>query len=223
MEACDEPHPENTSVYAVGVESNKTNAHAATWHAGAHSHILHNPVQVCQLLLCALLPLPDTGKELHQHVEGDAGYIFTCFGKLSSATSWVKALPHRRSLELHPAQAVPALWMPEHRLISQCGSVSCSSSSWLVQGHGAGCHFVQSRAGKRKPPAQSSMFPSSLQGLVALQTQADPQEGWHLLTVPPIFSRAGEIIGCACCSLSRVWLFRVCKCLCCVPCRRSAR
>lgn len=57
METSDEPHPENTSVHAVGAESNKTNAHAATWQAGAHSHILHNPVQVCELLPSALFPL----------------------------------------------------------------------------------------------------------------------------------------------------------------------
>lgn len=127
METCDEPHPENTSVYAVGAASNKTNAHAATWQAGAHSHILHNPVQVCELLPSALLPLRDRVEELHKHVEGAAGYIFTCFGKLSSAISWVKALPHSRSRELQLAQAVPGLRMPACRLVSRCSSVSCGS------------------------------------------------------------------------------------------------
>lgn len=127
METCDEPHPENTSVYTVGAESNKTNAHAATWQVGAHSHILHNPVQVCELLPSALLLLPDVVKELHKHVEGAAGYIFTCFGKISPAISWVKALPHSWSWELQLAQVVPGRCVPVHRLVSQCSAMSCSS------------------------------------------------------------------------------------------------
>lgn len=104
METYDEPHPGNTSVHAAGAERNKANAHAATWQAGAHSHILHNPLQVCELLPSALLPLRDTFKELHKHVEGAAGYIFTCFGKLGSDMCWVKALPRSRSRELQLAQ-----------------------------------------------------------------------------------------------------------------------
>lgn len=157
METCDEPHPENTSVHTVGAESNKTNAHAATWQTGAHSHILHNPVQVCELLPTALLPLQDTVKELHKHVEGAAGYSFTCFGKLDSAMSWAKALPHSPSRELQLAQAVPGLRnaMPARRLVSQRRSASRSSPLPLLGSCKATLCGRKSREGGREPPARN--------------------------------------------------------------------
>ena len=235
METCDELHPENTSVHTVGAESNKTNAHAATWQAGAHSHILHNPVQVCELLPSALLPLRDTVKELHKHVEGAAGYIFTCFGRLSSAISWVKALPHSKSWELQLAQVVPGLCMPARRLVSQCRSVSCSSPLPLLGSCKAtvwgGC-WLPLCAGERVVKGDGSLQHGAnrQEQHVSLASAVpgcapDPGRlpGGLAFANLPVSRGAGEIMGRACCSLPRVWLFRVCKRLYSVPCRWSAR
>lgn len=216
METCDEPHPENTSVYTVGAGSNKTSAQAATWQAGAHSHILHNPVQVCELLPSALLPLRDTVKELHKHVEGAAGYIFTCFGKLSSAISWVKALPHSRSQELQLAQVVPVLCMPVCRLVFQCSSASRSSPPLLLGSYKAmvwgGCWLplcARERVMKGDGSLQHGANPREHR--VSLASAApgcspDPGRppGGLALVNSHISLGAGEIMGCACCSLPRV-------------------
>lgn len=227
METCDEPHPENTSVHTVGAESNKTKAHAATWQTGAHSHILHNPVQVCELLPSALLPLQDTVKELHKHVEGAAGYIFTCFGKLNSAMSWVKALPHSPSRELQLAQAAPGLRnaMLARRLVSQRRSASRSSPLPLLGSckatvreevlKGDGSLQYQKDQGQHRVSLASAVPGCS-------PDPGRPSGGLALFN-PPVSHGAGEMTGRACCSLPRVWLFCVCKRLYCVPCRCSAR
>lgn len=122
METCDEPHPENTSAHTAGAESNKPSTQAATWQEGAQSHILHNPLQVCELLPGALLPRRDAARELHEHARGAAGYIFTCFGKLSRAISRVKAAPHRRFREAQLARLLRVC-----RRVSQGGPASQGS------------------------------------------------------------------------------------------------
>lgn len=131
METCDEPHPENTSAHTAGAESNKRSAQAATRQEGAQSHILHNPAQVCELLPGALLPRRDAARELHEHARGAAGYIFTCFGKLSPAISRVQAVPPRRGRCRGRGRSRPGSAAPPVPARSQRGCFPNPCSPWL--------------------------------------------------------------------------------------------
>lgn len=192
MEACDEPHPENTSAHTAGAESNKPGTQAATWQEGAQSHILHNPLQVCELLPGALLPRRDAARELHGHARGAAGYIFTCFGKLGRAISRVKAAPHRRFREAQlarPLRVCRRVSQGFPRLPKAAAAHPCPA--WLPPQHGAGLlprtrdrhGGAQSKSAERRVARDSAVPACS-------PDQADTEESWHLLT--PSFHRIIE-------------------------------
>lgn len=90
METSNEPHPEHTSmpIKPRHMQQHGRRALTTTFYT----------IQ-CRYANYCLVPsfLSKIFTELHKHVEGAAGYIFTCFGKLCSAMCWVKALPHSGS------------------------------------------------------------------------------------------------------------------------------
>lgn len=217
METCDEPHP-NTNAHTAGAGSNKGSAQAATRQEDARSRVLHNPAQVCELLPGALLPGRDAARELHRHARGAAGYISSSFGKLSPAVSPVQAVPPRR---MRAAAARPRAPARFPTLLSQ-GSSTSPLPSLAPARHRAnlqqhtvclasavpGCSPGRPQEGLALVSPTVSLSLEKTSEIIEL-CQAHHKTLSLSTTCRPFLStfkddvscRAGQITGCACCSL----------------------